>query len=194
MNQSYRLVWSAVRGAWTVVSELAKSHAKSGAVMVTVAAVTAALPAKAGPLNGYALAAGTATGDLIQNVAGQHAIDAADISGNSVTFSGTNFNISSIDVAAIRASGVNARIKEANTGATYNISTGNGVSGLLSSPVILTQSGGSLDLTGAKLINLTSNFSTVLYARDVSRMDLSNVVINHTSLAPNGQAIAVENV
>jgi hypothetical protein len=29
MNQSYRLVWSAVRGAWAVVSELTKSHAKS---------------------------------------------------------------------------------------------------------------------------------------------------------------------
>jgi hypothetical protein len=47
MNQSYRLVWSAVRGAWAVVSELAKSHAKSGAAMVVVAAATAAMPAQA---------------------------------------------------------------------------------------------------------------------------------------------------
>ncbi len=47
MNQSYRLVWSTVRGAWAVVSELAKSHAKSGAAMVVVAAATAAMPAQA---------------------------------------------------------------------------------------------------------------------------------------------------
>jgi hypothetical protein len=208
MNQSYRLVWSAVRGAWTAVSELAKSHAKSGTVIAVVAAATVAAPVQAVTggvpklAPGEQLAQGTVTGDLIQTASGAHAIDALNVpifdalTGMPIApvrFSGTNFNISSIDVAAIRASGVNAKIVELNTGATYNISTGNGVSGLLDSPVILTQSGGSLDLTSAKLINVTSNFYSVLYARDVSRMDLSNVVINQTSLAPNGRAIAVEN-
>ena len=47
MNKSYRLVWSVVRGAWTVVSELAKSHAKSGAAIVVVAAAAVALPTHA---------------------------------------------------------------------------------------------------------------------------------------------------
>jgi hypothetical protein len=47
MNQSYRLIWSGVRGAWAVASELAKSHAKSGSVMITVAAASAAMPAQA---------------------------------------------------------------------------------------------------------------------------------------------------
>ena len=42
MNLSYRLVWSAVRKAWVVVSELAKSHAKSGALVVATTAAFAA--------------------------------------------------------------------------------------------------------------------------------------------------------
>ncbi len=60
MNQSYRLVWSAVRGAWTAVSELAKSHAKSGAA-ITVVAATAAMPA-------HGAGAVSATGGLPVNV------------------------------------------------------------------------------------------------------------------------------
>ncbi|MBY0346445.1 MAG: ESPR domain-containing protein, partial [Neisseriaceae bacterium] len=45
MNQSYRLIWSAIRSAWIVVSELVKSHTKSTALMVVTA--TAANPAQA---------------------------------------------------------------------------------------------------------------------------------------------------
>ncbi len=47
MNQSHRLIWSAVRGAWIIVSELAKSHAKSGVAMLIIATATLAMPAQA---------------------------------------------------------------------------------------------------------------------------------------------------
>ncbi len=180
MNQSYRLVWSAVRGAWAVVSELAKSHAKSGAAMVVVAAATAAMPAQAvlvldstmdlnstGAIGSVQAASGVGNDQLVEFAEGE-----------TFTFSSENFLLNAFDVGS--------KITEEGDGdGIYNFtktdSTQTGFAG------IQANGGGVIDLSNAKKINYTSaakaNFidasGLAIFATNNSSIKLSDLTLSY---------------
>ncbi len=174
MNQSYRLVWSVVRSAWTVVSELAKSHAKSGAVMVVVAA-TAAMPAQ----GAGAVSAGL--GQTVTVVTGPYIVGDGGVgitanNGNIQFVEGGVFTINSTDKAALSAIN-NGTVAEVGTGGgTYTINTGVG-----NFYAIEAKSGGKIDLSKAALVDLTTGHLVGVWAEGAnSKIDISKLTLNHT--------------
>ena len=193
MNQSYRLVWSAVRGAWAVVSELAKSHAKSGAAMVVVAAATAAMPAQAvvvEPTNPGLVTTGF-VGSVVAN----------KTTGNTLLqFQKDGTFVISSDVVPILASGQGYKVEEeaGGNGGTYTISKNDsaytGIAGIQASD------GGVIDLSNAKKITYNSKTrlgftpdasQIAILAGGASTIKLSDLTLNHNSVGVSFESIPV---
>jgi len=141
MNQSYRLVWSAVRGAWAVVSELAKSHAKSGAAMV-VAAATTAMPAQAVVIDSSQDLNSTGAAGSVQassSVGFEPLVEFA--TGQTFTFSSER--------SLLNSNGSTAKITEQGAGGgTYNLTKTDSAQTEFAG--IQVNNGGLIDLSNAK--------------------------------------------
>ncbi len=185
MNLSYRLVWSAVRKAWIVVSELAKSHAKSGAVLLVTATAALSAPAQAaGPVTadgvGVVLPVASDTYDAAYNEVGLWAQNGGEI----VLEEGGTFNINSANMAGIKASS-GSTIKEAgNGGGTYVLNSGVG-----NYAAIEASSGSTIDLSTATLVDLTTQQRVGIYAGDSSSIEMSHLVIDQNYAGTDGAAI-----
>ncbi len=181
MNLSYRLVWSAVRKAWIVVSELAKSHAKSGAVLLATAALSAPAQAAA-PVSADGIEV-TVTSDTYE--AGNSGVGVLATNGGTITFAeGGTFNVNSTDFATMKATG-NSTIKEEGTGGgTYVLNTGAGPNGAIEATY-----GSSIDLSTATLVDLTTQHRIGIYAGGDSSIEMSHLVIHQNYAGTGGAAI-----
>jgi outer membrane autotransporter protein len=183
MNLSYRLVWSAVRKAWIVVSELAKSHTKSGVVLLATAALSAPAQA-AGPIS--ADGAGTVTNVASDTYTGantQVGVRAED--GGSIVFDEAGqFVIETTDSAALKANRYGSIAEAGNGGGTYTITTTAG-------PYAAIEASGnsSIDLSTAYLIDLTTQQKNAVYAGGGSSIEMSHLVINQNYAGADGVAI-----
>lgn len=181
MNLSYRLVWSAVRKAWIVVSELAKSHAKSGAVLLVTAALSATAQAAA-PVSADGIEV-TVTSDTYD--AGNGGVGVLATNGGTITFAeGGTFNVNSTDFATIKATGNSTIVEAGNGGGTYVLNTGAGPNGAIEATY-----GSSIDLSTAALIDLTTQQRVGVYAGHSSSIEVSNLVINQNYAGTGGAAI-----
>ena len=176
MNKSYRLVWSSVRSAWTVVSELAKAHVKSGAAVVLISAAS------------FCAASGLAVqGGEVMELTGENLVVsglgpsyAVYIIGHPTTGktstllfkSPTTISISSESYAAIRAD--NGIMKDNGANGNYTImSTTNYAAGA----TIEAYNGSNIDLSSAAKITMTSSHARLILA-DNSTNSLSNLQLN----------------
>jgi len=185
MNLSYRLVWSAVRKAWVAVSELAKSHTKSGAVLLVTATAALSAPAQAaGPISAVGpgqvtnVASDTYTGTNTQvGVMAQY--------GGSIVFDEAGqFVIETTDSAALKANRNGSIVEAGNGGGTYIITTTAGPYGAIEA-----SENSSIDLSTAKLIDLTTQQRVGVYAGGNSSIEMSHLVINQNYAGADGAAI-----
>jgi hypothetical protein len=180
MNKSYRLVWSSVRSAWTVVSELAKAHVKSGAAVVLISAASMTAQAQKLYVTGGAEEEVGGSGSSVVSATGTDYamyVFGSTTTGNPSTIlflNPTTISISSESSAAIRAD--NGIIKEKDDAANGNY-TINATKEYATGATIEAYNGSIIDLRAAANIAITSYQSKVILA-DNSSITLSNVVLN----------------
>jgi autotransporter family porin len=193
MNQSYRLIWSGVRGAWAVASELAKSHAKSGSVMITVAAASAAMPAQARVISSdNGLTVTGKAGSVVANFDSGIGIAEFNAEGQTFTFSSEYSLLAAENKYVDYADGATKphTIKENkdSLGGIYNITKNDKNQDSVAG--VLANRGALIDLSTAKQINYTSNVNrpnsglaaeaAIEAANAGTEIKLSNLNLTHT--------------
>ncbi|MBY0346118.1 MAG: ESPR domain-containing protein, partial [Neisseriaceae bacterium] len=176
MNHSFCLVWSAVRGAWAVVSELAKSHAKSSTVIVVLA--TSYLPIQ---VQAVLISSGTV---FTQDTQVGH------LSSTEVTEfeAGGFFVVASTNFAALKANGMGAMIDLG--GGTYDLSTLSGLDAAIESQGNFNN--GIIDLSKASKVTLSTAHRAGLQASKGGNIQISNLDLTHNdSIEMNNVASVV---
>lgn len=200
MNQSYRLVWSGVRGAWTVASELAKSHAKSGSVMITVAAATATMPAQARVISSTEnLNSTDKQGSVVANFDSGIGIAEFDAEGQTFNFESEYSLLAAENKYTDYADGatkphtIREKVRENKEalGGIYNIRKKDKLTILDSVAGILANRGALIDLSTAQQINYTSEVirpssglaaeAAIEAANTGTVIKLSNLNLTHTA-------------
>ena len=164
MNQSYRLVWSAVRGAWAVVSELTKSHAKSVVMASVVIAAVVPMQVQAVLIS---------SGDLsVQDLKVGHLAS----TGVTEFEVGGTFGMASTNFAVLRASGVGSMVDLG--GGTYHLSTASGSEAAIESLGDLGK--GGIDFSKANKVILTTGQRAGLEASKGGHIQLSELDLTHS--------------
>ena len=184
MNLSYRLVWSAVRKAWIVVSELAKSHAKSGALVVATTAAFAANTQAAPPQEAVGSNQVTnVVSDTYEGIDSEVGIR-AEKGGTIIFDTNGDFYVNTTDSAALKAQ-TGGTIKENGSGGgTYALTTGAGNVAAIESSDYST-----INLSTATLVQLTTEQKMGVSASESSTINISHLEMNQNYAGTDGAAI-----